>query len=385
MIAALHDSRRTKMERRKFLQLSAGAVASASAMGVAARFLRAQNAPVASGAPGTLTLRQAGAARGIMVGTAVGRGNVDDPAMAALIADQYNIVVCENDMKWFATQPEQARFEFTYSDKLVAFAQVHDQRIRGHNLCWHNQNPEWLASVLTPQNAAQILEYHVRTVVTHFAGKIQSWDVVNEAVLPSDGRKDGLRKTIWLQALGLDYLELAYRAAAAADPTARLTYNDYSIERDNPEHALRRKKVLELLRWFRQKNIPLHAVGIQSHLTGSLVPATWKGLNRFLDEVHDLGLEVYITEMDVEDLELPSDIPARDHLVAQMYRGYLEDVVKHPAVKAVLTWGFTDPLSWLTKSHHQRTDGLPKRTLPFDADLHPKPAFNAMIESLQKG
>ena len=373
------------MERRRFLQLSAGAVASAGAMGLAAQLLRAQNAPVVSGTPGKLTLRQAAAARGTLVGTAVGRGNVDVPAMAALIADQYNIVVCENDMKWFATQPDQDRFDFTYSDELVAFAQAHDQRIRGHNLCWHNQNPKWLADVLTPQNAAKILEDHVRTVVTHLAGKIQSWDVVNEAVLPSDGRKDSLRNTIWLQALGPDYLELAYRTAAAADPAARLTYNDYSVERDNPEHALRRKKILELLRWFRQKNIPLHAVGIQSHLTGSLVPATWKGLNRFLDQVHDLGLEVYITEMDVEDLELPSDISARDKLVAQMYGGYLEAVLKHPAVKAVLTWGFTDPLSWLAQSRRQRTDGLPKRTLPFDADLHPKPAFNAMIDALQKG
>jgi endo-1,4-beta-xylanase len=97
-----------------------------------------------------------------------------------------------------------------------------------------------------------------------------------------------------------------------------------------------------------------------------------------------LGLEVYITEMDVEDLELPGDIPTRDRLVAEMYRGYLEIVLHHPAVKAVLTWGFTDKYSWLNHVRHQRPDGLPKRPLPFDADLRPKPAFDAMIEALQK-
>jgi endo-1,4-beta-xylanase len=350
-----------------------------------ARFLRAQQTPAQDAPPAEPTLRAAGAAKGILAGTAVGRGILDDPAMAQLIVDQYNILVCENDMKWAATQPEQGRYDFTRADTVVAFAESHGQRMRGHNLCWHVNNPPWLAAALTPQNAASILEDHVRTVAGHYAGRIHSWDVVNEAVLPADGRKDGLRKSIWLQMLGPDYLEFAYRAAAAADPQARLTYNDYDIERDNPVHERRRKAVLDLLRWFRKKNIPLQAVGIQSHLTASLVPATWKGLNRFFDEVHDLGLEVYVTEMDVEDLELPSDIPTRDRMVAAMYRGYLGDVLHHPAVKAVLTWGFTDKYSWLTRSRHQRPDALPKRPLPFDADLLPKPAFNAIIEALQKG
>jgi endo-1,4-beta-xylanase len=365
------------LNRRAFLGLSASAMISS------ARFLRAQETPAP--APAAPTLRAAGAAKGILAGTAAGRGVLDDPAMAQLIVDQYNILVCENDMKWAATQPEQGRYDFTRADTVVAFAESHGQRTRGHNLCWHVNNPPWLAAALTPQNAASILEDHVRTVAGHYAGRIHSWDVVNEAVLPADGRKDGLRKSIWLQMLGPDYLELTYRAAAAADPQARLTYNDYDIERDNPVHERRRKAVLDLLRWFRKKNIPLQAVGIQSHLTASLVPATWKGLNRFFDEVHGLGLEVYVTEMDVEDLELPGDIPTRDRMVAAMYRGYLGDVLHHPAVKAVLTWGFTDKYSWLTHSRHQRPDALPKRPLPFDADLRPKPAFNAMIEALQKG
>jgi endo-1,4-beta-xylanase len=366
------------MDRRTFLGLSAGATI------LATRFSRAQ-APPAQSAAAAPTLREAGAAKGILAGTAVGRGALDDPAMAQLIVDQYNILVCENDMKWAATQPEQDRYDFTRPDAVVAFAEAHGQLMRGHNLCWHVANPKWLTAAITPQNAAALLEDHVRTVAGHYAGKIQSWDVVNEAVLPEDGRSDGLRKSIWLQALGPDYLELAYRTAAAADPQARLTYNEYDLERDNPLDDRKRKYVIELLRSFRKKNIPLHALGIQSHLTAGLVPATWKGLNRFLDQVHDLGLEVYITEMDVDDVELPGDIPARDRMVADMYRSYLETVLRHPAVKEVLTWGFTDKYSWLIFSRERRPDGQRKRPLPFDADLRPKPAFDAMIEALQNG
>jgi len=363
-----------KMERRAFLRFSAGAMTLA-----AARLLPAQETSTLQ------TLRQAGAGRNLLVGVAVGRGVLDDPDMARLVSEQYSIVVSENDMKWLATQPEQDRFDFTRADALVAFAESHEQRVRGHNLCWHQNNPKWLEAAATAQNAAQLLGDHVRTVAGHFAGRIHSWDVVNEAVLPDDHRKDGLRKTLWLDLIGPDYLEVAYRAAAEADPKASLTYNDYDLERETPEHDHKRKAVLKLLRWFRKNNIPLHAVGIQSHLKASLGRATWKGLNHFLDHVHGLGLEVYVTELDVEDLELPGDIPTRDRLVAQMYCDYLENVLKHPAVKAVLTWGFTDKYSWLNRSSHQRLDHQPKRPLPFDADLHPTPAFDAMLEALRNG
>jgi len=364
---------RYPMDRRSFLRLSAGTFSFA-----AARLLHSQEAPV------VVTFREAGATKGILMGAAVGRGQLDDPALAKLLANQYSIVVSENDMKWFATEPAQGQFDFTLADQLVAFAQAQNQLVRGHNLCWHNQNPPWLEATLTPQNAAKILEDHIRGVAGHFAGKIHSWDVVNEAVLPEDGRKDGLRKSIWLQMLGPDYLEIAYRTTAQTDPKARLTYNDYDIERDNPEQGRRRKAVLKLLHWFRKKDIPLHAVGIQSHLHAGLSRPTWKGLNRFLNQVNDLGLDVYVTEMDVEDSELPADIPTRDRMVAGLYRDYLQDMLQHPSVKAVLTWGFTDRFSWLNRSRHPRPDGLPKRPLPFDVDLRPTPAFNAILDSLQR-
>ncbi len=362
------------MERRTFLRLSAGAMTLAST-----RFLLAQETS------GPRTLRQAAATRNILVGSAVGRGAFGDPEMARLVGEQFNILVSENDMKWAATQPEQGRYEFRRADELLAFAESHDQRVRGHNLCWHQDNPKWLEAALTPQNAATILEDHVRTVAGHYAGRIHSWDVVNEAVNPDDGREDGLRKSIWLQMLGPDYLELAFHTAAEADPKARLTYNDYGLELDNPGDDRKRMALLKRLHWFRKKKIPLHAVGIQSHLSGSLVPPTWKGLNHFLNQVHGLGLEVYVTELDVNDSELPADIPTRDRMIGDLYRSYLENVLKHPAVKAVLTWGFTDRYSWLNGFQRQRPDHLPKRPLPFDAELHPKPAFDAMVEALTKG
>jgi endo-1,4-beta-xylanase len=183
------------VDRRRFLQVSAGALAMATARSLYARQALAPT-----------TLREAGAARGIFVGAAIGRGQLVDPAMAQLVADQFSILVCENDMKWAATHPEQDRYDFTHADEVVAFAESHDQFMRGHNLCWHADNPKWLEAVLSPKNAAAILEDHVRTVAGHYAGRIQSWDVVNEAVRPDDERRDGLRKSVWFQMLGPDYI-----------------------------------------------------------------------------------------------------------------------------------------------------------------------------------
>src|ERR1700689_1357797 len=132
MIAGQQSERRMEMERRKFLQLSAGAMA------LAARPLRALQAFAGT------TLREAGTARGIFMGAAIGRGHLDAPERAQLVADQYSMLVCENDMKWAAAHPEQDRYEFSPADELVAFAESHGQRMRGHNLCWHENNPKWL-------------------------------------------------------------------------------------------------------------------------------------------------------------------------------------------------------------------------------------------------
>lgn len=327
------------------------------------------------------TLRELGAKKNLLVGSAVSFKQLQNPEFTSLMADQASLLVSENDMKWQNIHPEPDRYDFSKGDALVAFANAHQQRVRGHNLCWHNQVPAWFKTTATAQNAADLLRRHIATVAGHYAGRIHSWDVVNEAVEVKDGRPDGLRNSTWLQLLGPQYLDIAFRAAAAADPAAILTYNDYDLEQDSPAHEAKRRAVLEMLHNLRDRNVPISAFGFQSHLKATNDLSDWTKLHAFMDELEKLNLQIFVTELDVDDSKLTADIAERDRIVGELYGDYLSNVLRHRSVKAVLTWGMSDGGSWLN-SFNRRKDGIPQRPLPFDAELKPKPAFYAMRDAI---
>ena len=326
-------------------------------------------------------LRDAGAGKNLLVGSAVSYAELQRPDFAHLLAAQASIVVSENDMKWQRIHPERERFDFQKADALASFASENGQRLRGHNLCWHNQLPAWFKQEATTRNAEDLLRRHIAEVAGHFAGRIHSWDVVNEAVAVEDGRKDGLRDSIWLQLLGPRYIDIAFRAAAEADRRALLTYNDYDLEQDGPRHDAKRKCVLDLLTSLRNLKTPINAIGLQSHLRASAKPSDWTGLHDFLEQVERMDLQVFVTELDVDDRNLPGENGERDSGVARLYREYLTNVLQHRSVKAVLTWGLTDGDTWLN-SFNPRKDGVAQRPLPFDPELRPTRAFFAMRDAI---
>jgi endo-1,4-beta-xylanase len=329
---------------------------------------------------GARSLRDHAESRGLLVGCAVVPDRLTNEAdYASLVTAQANLVVAENAMKWQALRPAPDRYDFAGADELVVFAAMHGQKIRGHNLCWHQALPDWFEGTVTTENARQVLVQHIDKVAGRYAGRLHSWDVVNEAVEPRDGRPDGLRNSPWLRLVGPDYVELAFRTAREADPSALLTYNDYAIELDTEDHTEKRAQVLLLVRRLRARGIPIDAVGVQSHLDAT-GPRPGRGLQRFVRELNGLGLQVFLTELDINDQQLPTAVAARDAAVASVYRDYLGLMLAEPNVRAVLTWGITDKYTWLTREK-ARPDGKPQRSLPFDADLHPKPAFFAMRDA----
>jgi endo-1,4-beta-xylanase len=326
------------------------------------------------------TLRAAGAARRVLVGSAVSSAQLHDSRLVEILAQQCGIVVAGNEMKWRHIHPDEGRYDFAAGDELVSFAEKNGMSVRGHNLCWHNSMPDWLAKVATKDNAAQILEGHIAAVAGHYAGKLHSWDVVNEAIEVADGRADGLRNSLWMQLLGERYLAIAFAAAQRADAKALLTYNDYGLDGDSEYHEKRRKVALALLRWFRTNKIPIQALGLQSHLKARENRTDFSGLRTFLKEVAALDLQIFVTELDVDDSELSGNAERREREAASVAREYLEEVLKHPQVTVVLTWGMV--------SHSRRAkDGADAGhvELPYREDLQPSEFFRAMVEALQKG
>ena len=297
-----------------------------------------------------------------------------------LVAAQCNILVAENAMKWKALRPTPDTWDFAPADRMIRFADLMGQRVRGHNLCWHEALPDWLPTRITKQNARQFLIDHIQNVAGHFRHKLQSWDVVNEAVDPGSGRPDGLRSSIWIDLVGPEYIELAFLTAAQADPTAKLVYNDYGIELDTPDQTVKRGQVLLLLRRLKARGIPIHAVGVQSHLLAS-GPQPGEGLKAFIREVARMDLEVYITEMDVKTVEPFSTIEEQDAAVAKVYQDYLTMVLAEPNVPMTLVWGVVNNQSWLNK----RNSNLTQRPLLFDDAYNPTPAFYAARAAFDRG
>ncbi len=388
--------------RRKFFELSSLA-SGAAALGIRSAASAQQSSPTPM-PPGTPqfqkdippnlpTIREAGASRNLLAGCAVSVPALRrDPMYANLVKQQAGIVVAENSMKFGPMRPAPDQFAFDNADFLFAFAEANGMKVRGHNFVWHRQLPRWFASYATPQNADALLTNHIQTVATRYAGRVHSWDVVNEAIQVTDNQPGGLRNSPWYKLLGPTYIDLAFRTARQADPSALLCYNDYDIESESPDQAAKRAAVLALVRGMKQRGVPIDAVGIQSHIHASPQTLTQTppppnatygpGLQQFMSEIQSLGLKILLTEMDVNDRALPADPTTRDRTVADLYRSYLNLTLANPNVIALLTWGLTDRYTWLN-GEDSRPDKLPERALPFDADLHPTPAYIAEVQSIQ--
>jgi endo-1,4-beta-xylanase len=315
------------------------------------------------------TLRKLAAKRGIYVGTAVAlRPLHDDPLYGPAIAREFNIIVAENAFKWEAVQPQRGKYNFTATDELVKFARKNGMQVRGHTLVWHNQLPAWLkAGTFSREELIAILREHIHTLVGRYRGQIHAWDVVNEAI---DDKTGGYRaKSFWYKNLGADFIPLAFKFAREADPDVKLFYNDYSAEGMNAKSD----GVYRMLRELKEKGVPVDGIGWQMHLLNGfkIEPGHQENATRLAA----LGLELAMTEVDVR-ITLPTTAKALQ-IQAEAYRQAMLFCVRQKNCKSFLTWGFTDKYSWIPGFFKGTGDAL-----PFDAAFRPKPAYQALLESL---
>src|SRR5437016_2938248 len=255
--------------RREWMRQAVGLTAVAATPGLLGGRCLAE-APAYGGhaITGAGSLKAHAVARGLLTGCAVNANLFrEDEVFRKLLVEQYNILVPENCMKWNMLRPTAETYNFADAASLEAFAETHKMKMRGHNFVWHEALPGWFAGTVNKDNAQKFLVDHIHTVGGRYKGKMHSWDVVNEAIWIPDGRSDGLRSSSpWFQMLGPGYIDLAFRTAREADPTALLTYNDYGIEYDNDNEGKKRAAVLALLRRMKADKVPLDALGIQSHI-----------------------------------------------------------------------------------------------------------------------
>ncbi len=305
-----------------------------------------------------------------------------DSAYRQAIIDNCQMIVAEGEMKWPVIHPARGEYSFEKADAIAAFARQNGMTVRGHTLAWYGAMPTWTESISSRGEAERELVGHIETLVPRYRDVIPSWDVVNEPLIddPADARS--LRPSIWTRQLGADYLPIALRATAAADPKARLVVNEYDIEFKGSRYAAKRRALLQLLRTLRDRDVPLHAVGLQAHLFADR-DIDRDGLQAFLAEVVALRLDVLVTELDVVDFTLPGPVEQRDALVAKTARDFLETVCAVVRPKAIVTWGLSDRYTWVP-IYFTRRDGMPNRPLPMDAGLQRKPLFDVIDDIRQR-
>ena len=300
------------------------------------------------------TLGAAAAQSGRYFGAAVAGGRLGDGAYTTILNREFNSVTAENEMKIDATEPQQNNFTFANADRIVNHALSRGWQVRGHTLAWHLQQPGWMQG-MEGNALRQAMLNHVTRVATYYRGKIVSWDVVNEAF---DDGNSGARRNSNLQRTGNDWIEAAFRAADAADPNAKLCYNDYNT--DNWTWA-KTQAVYNMVRDFKQRGVPIDCVGFQSHFNAN--SAYNSNYRTTLSSFAALGVDVQITELDIEGSGTTQ---------ANTYRNVVNDCLAVARCTGITVWGVRDTDSW-------RASGTP---LLFDGNGNKKAAYNSTLEAL---
>jgi endo-1,4-beta-xylanase len=377
------DERR--ITRRRILAGAATAAGAAAATGIVG-----QGASADLGS-GRAPLWRIARRRGLVYGSSTATWQISDPDYRKLFASQAGILFTEDDLLWYRVKPTpSSRLDFSYGDRIVGFAERKHMYVFGAHLVWDEgfgsgwrDNDLW---GLSAREARDLLYGTVRKVVRHYRGRVDAWSVVNEAI-SADGRH-GLRTDVpWFQTIGPSYVAESFRIAHEVDPHALLVLNDFGYETvnrygDRPED--KRRATLEVLDDLLAAGAPVQALGIQAHLLAKDFDQRFDDYDyrTFLAEVANRGLTILITELDVLDSGLPAAPRVRDRLVADVYRRYLGTALQESAVKVVMTFGLSDRYTWLEEDY-PRKDGAHRRPLPFDRALRPKPAYDALADSLR--
>jgi endo-1,4-beta-xylanase len=320
---------------------------------------------------------------------------------ASLLRTHFNSIVAENEMKWQSLEANEGTFTYNTADAIVGFAMANNMRIRGHTLVWHSQNPSWLFSNGSGGMASRDvllarMRRHIMNVMQHFRGKVYAWDVVNEAIMEDGSYRNGTlaedKRSLWHQIAGESYIAEAFRAAAAADPNAKLFYNDFY-----DWIPAKQQGIYNMLKNLLAAGVPVHGVGMQCHL--NIQKSTDPNNQSYTQDIahledaiklySSLGLEVQVTELDlslyISGMTYTPDTfytaaTFTDALKQQQAERYFEFFQLFRAYRSVITnvtfWGIADDNTWLSEFSSGRKD-FP---LLFDINRNPKPAFWAVVD-----
>jgi endo-1,4-beta-xylanase len=357
------------VSRRCLLQLAAASVAATSGR-------------VAAAAP-TPSLGAIAARNGYLFGAAAAEVIDNDAPYRDLYVAQTRIITTDVALKIGRIAPQPGPKRFESADRLLAFCDQHKIAMRGHCLIWNEWNPAWVTNMTTNERRTYFDSY-IDEVVARYSGKLQSWDIVNEPFWPGHKAPGSFRLGPWYDAFGPDYIRRAFERAARVDRTTKFVLNEAQTERDDELGLAVRRGLLKLVADLKNAGVRLDVVGLQGHLQPQY-PHDPGRFSEFLHALAGLGVDIYITEFDVCDDVFPDDIEARDAAVARTAQQFLVPTLRHPAVKALITWELADNYSFyrgMARAKTPTTARLP-RPLPYDDRLQAKPLWGAIAQAFE--
>ena len=299
------------------------------------------------------TLQAAAAEEGRYFGTAIPASKLSDGTFTGIANREFGMITAENEMKPDATEPNRNQFNYSSGDRIYNWAVQNGKKVRGHTLAWHNQQPGWMQS-LSGSDLRSAMRNHITNVMTHYKGKLYSWDVVNEAF--ADGNSGG-RRSSNLQSTGNDWIEDAFKTARAADPNVKLCYNDYNIDLWS---WAKTKGVYNMVKDFKARGVPIDCVGLQSHFNSN---SPWNSEYRTtIQQFAALGVDVQITELDINSGSSNS-----------WYQGVVNDCLSVARCAGITVWGVRDTDSWL---------GSSAQALLFDGSGNKKQQYTTVLNAL---
>lgn len=299
--------------------------------------------------------------------------NVDNEMYMKRAVEEYSSITT-GTMKMSTIRPQMNKYDFSGSDYWINFAEKYGKRVHGHVLI-RKDVPDWVLNFVGDSIAWEnFMKDHIITVVGHYKGRVASWDVVNEAVAD-----DGSIKTdnVWYQHLGAGYIERAFIYAHEADPNALLFYNDYGHEYSDT----RLNAIVNMLKRFKTKGIPVHGIGMQMHTRYNLGDERWKNA---INVAASTGLKIHISELDISVNSSPVDLNAVFTPEIAMIQGdkykYIVNVynsLPDSQKFGITTWGVGDKDTWIRGTYKR-----PEWPLPFDDNYERKPAYYGILEGL---
>ncbi|MBY5880626.1 endo-1,4-beta-xylanase [Rhizobium ruizarguesonis] len=329
--------------------------------------------------PAAAGLRPLADKKSFRFGSAIDLQNIDDPIASEIYIDNVNSITPRNELKWNATEKRPGVFSFGSADRMVAFARKNNMRVYGHTLIWYRV-PGWVSDITDAKTIQAAMNRHIKQVVTRYKNSIDAWDVVNE---PLEYDAPDLRDCVFRRLLGDDYIRMSFDMAHQANPGATLVLNETHLEKKSDVFEQKRARILKIVEDLVAKKTPINAVGLQAHFRPGLDRIDPEGMGRFCAALKDMGVGVFITELDASCHFLNRDKAFTPASYADIFSDVITVAAEHGDLKGVTVWGMSEKYGERDEKAADPAAACTKRVNLYDENNAPRSAIDGVRRAIE--